>query len=564
MSGSKVSDMTNRFCPVPDSPLAAFHVLSGPSSSRSVFSFSPLCLSTLDLTFLHFCCTGMGSLENENHFLAFSVTKVLESSVQDKHNAATRAITIPLLPANGGSPSSALKRKHSKLELSPCRTPDRVTLTLQVTPSIPLLAFSKPEHASHVHANTINDVETLRVQSAASTTNGPDAKSLGMGTGHAAGEGPHDLPAIEILPEIVSPVLSTRRAASPSSPIHASAAPPPAVSTVPFINAEASASAVAPPPPAPADSDSRPPERHANTYAQRYLRPPLRTTTRRLAHPYPKHELDLAPAPVGQLRGGEPRQGVESAVAWIERVREEIGATETEVDVDAKRGWRVQSRPNTAPSAAYAALLEDAFGPGRVLRGEGEKPVAVLGKRGGKQKEGQTESVSGSSRSDAMEVDGYGEQASEAGWSATGSGSGGSVAEAMDVDIEVEEESANTEEGAVEDEEKERARPSSWVAEIQVLIKGKRKLAREEFKSLANTLRLMWQAIAEEGRPLGVRVLILGFCSTPRLIALCISQDDGPPLFDSLWQLAQLEDIPFRDEYKVRSWARRLLKYWPE
>ncbi|KAJ6456338.1 hypothetical protein C8R47DRAFT_1165412 [Mycena vitilis] len=485
----------------------------------------------------------MGSLENENHFLAFSVTKVLESSVQDKYNAATRAITIPLLPAisNGGSPSSALKRKHSKLELSPCRTPDRVTLTLQVTPSIPLLAFSKPEHASHVHANTINDVETLRVQSAASTTNGPDAKSLGMGTGHAAGEGPQDLPAIEILPEIVSPVLSTRRAASPSSPIHASAAPPPAVSTVPFINAEASASAVAPPPPAPADSDSRPPERHANTYAQRYLRPPLRTTTRHLAHPYPKHELDLAPAPVGQLCGGEPRQGVESAVAWIERVREEIGATETEVDVDAKRRWRVQSRPNTAPSAAYAALLEDAFGQGRVLRGEGEKPVAVLGKRGGKQKEGQ--SVSGSSRSDAMEVDGYGEQASEAGWSATGSGSGRSVAEAMDVDIELEEESAITEEGTVEDEGEERARPSSWVAEIQVLIKGKRKLAREEFKSLANTLCLMWQAIAEEGRPLG---------------------DDGPPLFDSLWQLAHLEDIPFRDEYKVRSWARRLLKYWPE
>ncbi|KAJ7655611.1 hypothetical protein DFH06DRAFT_480521 [Mycena polygramma] len=489
---------------------------------------------------------SLGSLENDqNQFLAYPGTKLLESSVQDEYNPPTRALTIPLLPANGDSLSSALKRKHSKLELSlsPCRTPDRVTLTLQVAPSIPLLNFPKSKPAPDVRANTINEAETLRVQTAATTTNGPDETSLGMVEGHAVGEGPHDLPPIEILPEIASPMLSTRRAASPSSPILASAAPPTAVSTVPSINAVASASAPQPPPAA--DPDSRAPDRRANTYAQRYLRPPVRTTARRLAHPYPTHELDVAPAPVGQLRGGEPWQGVEGAAAWVERVRGEIGTKETEVDVDAKRGWRVQSRPNTAPSAAYAALLEDAFGPGRVLRGEGEKPVPVLGKRvgkGGKRKEGQ--SVSGGSRSDAMEVDGQGEQASEVGWSATGSVSGGSVAEAMDVDVdvEVEEESANTEEGTVEDEE-ERARASSWVAEIQVLIKGKRKLAREEFKSLANTLRLMWRTIAEEGRPLG---------------------DDGPPLFDSLWQLAQLEDIPFRDEYKVRSWARRLLKYWPE
>jgi len=87
------------------------------------------------------------------------------------------------------------------------------------------------------------------------------------------------------------------------------------------------------------------------------------------------------------------------------------------------------------------------------------------------------------------------------------------------------------------------SRAKGWIAEIQTVLKGKRKLVREDLKSLADTLREIADMPAAEGRALG---------------------EDGPRLRKSIWQLAQHQDIPFRDEYQVRGWARRLLKYWPE
>ncbi|KAJ7781640.1 hypothetical protein B0H16DRAFT_1499179, partial [Mycena metata] len=46
-------------------------------------------------------------------------------------------------------------------------------------------------------------------------------------------------------------------------------------------------------------------------------------------------------------------------------------------------GGGYQARPNTAPTADYVRLLEETFGPGSVLRGEGEKPVALGSRRKG-------------------------------------------------------------------------------------------------------------------------------------------------------------------------------------
>ncbi|KAJ6510224.1 hypothetical protein C8R47DRAFT_1065405 [Mycena vitilis] len=479
--------------------------------------------------------------QNFSNFLSRLDLTGFYFSTKDEYSPPTRTITSPLGPANGGSVptdpadnSSPLKRKHSKLDLQlapPCRSPDRSALSALQVAASPILnpPKSKPAptfHLDHVRANTINDADAVRPDADTNAINATPAEE------HAPREDPHDLPPIAVLPEIASPVLSTRESAYDASPRTASTRlpPPPRFS---FVNAVASASAVPRAAASPAPTSASPTDVHSqasdvhdeDTYAHSYLRRPMRA--RHLAHPYATrdvaaHELDLAreltPAPVGRQRHGWlPAEGVESAAAWIERVREEIGAGDPEMEVDSisaptatiqrpprPERWRVQSRPNTAPSAAYAALLEETFGPGRAQRGEGPKPQWMPAKRTGNGKKDKGRSVSGLS-----EV---------------------SVAEAMDIDVDEGEEIA-TAEDEVHQEDEGTTRARSWIAQMQVLIKGKRQMTREDLRNLADTLRVMRRSMtAEEGDALG---------------------DDGPLLHECLRQIEQLDDIPFRDEYKL-------------
>lgn len=86
----------------------------------------------------------------------------------------------------------------------------------------------------------------------------------------------------------------------------------------------------------------------------------------------------------------------------------------------------------------------------------------------------------------------------------------------------------------------------------------------QDLKSLAQTVREIADMDVDEGRALGVRPFrhptLTEYIHTDDEF---MRQDDGPRLRSSLWSLAQLEDIPFRDEYQLRGWARRLLKAWP-
>ncbi|KAJ7937421.1 hypothetical protein B0H13DRAFT_2425547 [Mycena leptocephala] len=236
---------------------------------------------------------------------------------------------------------------------------------------------------------------------------------------------------------------------------------------------------------------------------------------------------DSEEAPVGALRG-PPALGVEGAGAWVARVKaldatRENGLTQPQPQpARAQTQWWTHPRPNTAPSASYAALLADAFGPGSVLRGEGPKPGADEGKGGGASEASRRGSGSGS------EV--------------AGTRTGTPMAEfdidvGMDVDGETEEDEVEMaleldSEGAdaEDDDGSTPARAGAWITQIQVLLKGKRKMAREDLKALADTLQAIADLSVEEGRALG---------------------DDGPRLRQSLVQLAQLEEreIPFCDEF---------------
>ncbi|KAJ7496730.1 hypothetical protein FB451DRAFT_1456308 [Mycena latifolia] len=72
----------------------------------------------------------------------------------------------------------------------------------------------------------------------------------------------------------------------------------------------------------------------------------------------------------------------------------------------------------------------------------------------------------------------------------------------------------------------------AWITEMQVLIKGKWQLEHGDLKSLADTLRMIVNLDAEEGQALW---------------------DELPQLQESIWQLAQLEDIPFGNKHWVHT-----------
>ncbi|KAJ7237183.1 hypothetical protein B0H12DRAFT_1139231 [Mycena haematopus] len=222
-----------------------------------------------------------------------------------------------------------------------------------------------------------------------------------------------------------------------------------------------------------------------------------------------QRELEAAyetvPARVGVLRG-RPVDQVDTyaLAASVERLRDGM-----DVNTAGMQERWVLPCANTSPTAAYVALLEDTFGAGSALRGEGAKPMDALRPRKVLGKS-LTNERSTSSSSSAAEMH-------------------------MDVDTDVSVDAAG-EDGGVP------SRAQEWIAEIQTVVKGKRQLVREDIMSLLNTLREIGDMSAAEGRALG---------------------HDEPRLRKSIRELAQMKDIPFRDEFQVRGWARRLVKSWP-
>ncbi|KAJ7122827.1 hypothetical protein C8R44DRAFT_918368 [Mycena epipterygia] len=210
---------------------------------------------------------------------------------------------------------------------------------------------------------------------------------------------------------------------------------------------------------------------------------------------------------------GPPAFGFEGAVALMQELREKKQAADAGETQGG--GWWMQPRANTAPTAAYVALLEDAFGAGSVLRGEGPKPLGRRTGRGRGRGRGSPGTGTGASRS------------------ASASGSTG-TGDAMDIDMD---ESMPADMPA-----HIASRARAWIADIQALVKGKRQMERTDLQDLAGTLREIADMDAAEGHALG---------------------DEGPRLRKSLWQLAQLENIPFGDEHRLQAWARKMVKHWP-
>ncbi|KAJ7667626.1 hypothetical protein DFH06DRAFT_223381 [Mycena polygramma] len=356
-----------------------------------------------------------------------------------------------------------------------------------------------------------------------------------------AGEGPDDLPPIAFLREqsqSVSPSFSTREvpalishAANQASTSSISAAPSTAFPFKPHTERSI------PPPsststhsaPVRSRSVSRHHEPTARTRAEtgvsarepapRYTytynslmrrrdtpeRQPYSTLHERSA-PAAQRDLEAAcrmkVARVGKLRGPLEITNLGTVAEHFKALRSALMHDAMDVDAAGQASGWVRLPTNTAPTASYLALLEDTFGTGSGQRGEGAKPVDP-----GRRRAGKSKGRSGSASSSGMDVD---------------------TEETASMDLSAD--------GEV------RSRVHDWITEIQMVVKGKRQLGREDLRLLANTLHDIADMSVAEGQALG---------------------DDGPRLRKSIWQLAQVEDIPFRDEYKVRGWARRLLKHWP-
>ncbi|KAJ7755684.1 hypothetical protein DFH07DRAFT_959319 [Mycena maculata] len=469
---------------------------------------------------------------------------------------------------------------------TPCRTPttpltDHTTLLAGLhsqTASVSVTACTTPAPRDRILDASINDATSTRAANRPGDIDDAFGQKIHTSAGgreraHAPVEGPHDVPSIAFLREpkqssSVSPVSA--RTSSPCAadvvplanapgrdPLCISVSTPlnneyPASTTQPssaFVFAHTS-SLTGPSSPFPSSAPSpttlpglflaprgtQPapaPRTRAETGASAHDLPPLYTYTydsliRRPAgafnnsrNEHAKHAdagqrdlgsaYDTTEAPLGKLQG-PPALGIAGLAAHVETLR----AGEDAMQVDENEGlgsekmqreWWVAPRPNTAPSAAYALLLEETFGAGSALRGEGAKPAD-----GGRKRRGGKALMRGQSPS--------------TGRSAGSSGFG------EDIDVGSDE-SVSVDIGT---------RAQRWIAEIEVLVKGKRLIEREDLKALSGTLREISEMDADDGRALG---------------------DDAPRLRKSLWGLAQLEDIPFRDEYQVRGWARRLLKHWP-
>ncbi|KAK7061376.1 hypothetical protein R3P38DRAFT_3489279 [Favolaschia claudopus] len=466
-----------------------------------------------------------------------------------------------------------LKHKLSKTKISSPlfipNTPPQIK-----TPALPNCLVTKPSSAQGAHetANAKSDwqqhvkshppSDECLVELDASP-NAKNALTSGRWRQSATSD---DLPSIAFLPEIVSPVQETtiarvgsdrgengnpgdilvRSVLSTSAPsistftLVASSSRPPSVShsVAPRTAGAARESSISRHEHAPIQQRESPaplsrPRRTFNTDAGDHLLP-------RERHPRASaFELDAARgltlAGVGRLRG-PPKMGVASAAAWAERVGLGLGlgiaaaAGETRL-LDAKQDARARAVPNTAPTAGYVRLLEEVFGAGNALRGEGPKPEGfVSGERNAKRRKGGDEREREGTRKKKRRRVADGDRAGEEKERRSTSRSSWSSAAAVEVDPP---------------ELGQDNRAQGWIAEIQVVVKGKRQLVREDLTSLWETLHAIADMSLQEGRALG---------------------GDGPRLRECLVQLGKLEDeaVPFGDEHGVRALARRMAKHWPE
>ncbi|KAJ7646147.1 hypothetical protein B0H17DRAFT_438787 [Mycena rosella] len=145
-------------------------------------------------------------------------------------------------------------------------------------------------------------------------------------------------------------------------------------------------------------------------------------------------------APVGGL-GGPPVLGLAGVAEMLERLHDQTMGRDVEPQSNS-----VQPSPNTVPTTAYISLLEEAFGPGSVQRGEGAKPVGL----------GRRRKAGASSRASPN--------------TGTGRSTSRSSGAPDETEVDMEGSGAGAEGGS---------RALRWIAEIEVLLKGKRQLVRE-------------------------------------------------------------------------------------
>lgn len=144
-------------------------------------------------------------------------------------------------------------------------------------------------------------------------------------------------------------------------------------------------------------------------------------------------------APIGVL-GGPPIPSVDAATALVKTLREQILSRNAQKQPDIPG----ELRPNTAPTAAYLALLDETFGAGSALRGEGAKPGPALQKR-----------------NNFVGVPSPTMKVASLSMTVSGASDRGGFDE-----MEVDSEDTETRAGA-------------WIADIEALVKGKREFTRQ-------------------------------------------------------------------------------------
>ncbi|KAJ7162617.1 hypothetical protein C8R43DRAFT_304120 [Mycena crocata] len=342
--------------------------------------------------------------------------------------------------------------------------------------AFPFLASPIPLTATDLNRDTRAGVALTIDASVSSGVNHTQPDALGRADApkglysvpiHAPGEGPHDIPPIAFLRHTVSPTLSARQLEDellPSPTITRNTSTPPPVFPEPKESTLEHRRTFAWHAFVPAPSATRHHPYTSNSLIRRpeASRPPhYRATAHRdRAPPAGQRELEAAlettDAPMGILLGPPPVE-FGNITTFVEQLYTDAGAKSMDMDVEFV-GWerartqrQLEPRPNTAPTAAFTALLDEIFGSGSALRGEGPKPVERQRKaQGGGRGRGSPGVMS-------------------AGTGRSASSSGGSPDLATGMDIE--------ESKSVEMESPSRAR--AWITEIHVLVKGKRKMTRE-------------------------------------------------------------------------------------
>ncbi|KAF7331720.1 Cyclin-domain-containing protein [Mycena kentingensis (nom. inval.)] len=215
---------------------------------------------------------------------------------------------------------------------------------------------------------------------------------------------------------------------------------------------------------------------YAPPFANERLRPP----SSQEYQPHKQSDLEKAlrtvRAPEGAIHptarkvASLPMEGIQM---YLERVQGP-GHLAKQKRPEPRQMWRVDVQCSYARD--YLERLEDAYGPGDAMRGEGMMP----------------------------EID-----AEDAGY------------ESVD--------------------ELEQREVREWISQIQVVVRGKRKLVREDLLKLSRVLR---------------EIVKMDHGMSRKIAA------DLPMLRESLNELSRCE-IPFGDEFRLRVWAGNMLRHWP-